>query len=72
MLNMNQRLALAEILNSPESVPTDVAAAMLNRSPQTLRRWACLGDGPVRPVRINHRLAWPVAKIKALLEGRPA
>lgn len=50
-------------------VPTDVAAAALNRRPQTLRKWACLENGPIRPVRINGRLAWHVADIQALLGG---
>lgn len=50
-------------------VPTDVAAAALNRRPQTLRKWACLENGPIRPVRINGRLAWRVADIQALLGG---
>ncbi len=49
-------------------VPTDVAAA-LNRRPQTLRKWACLENGPIRPVRTNGRLAWRVADIQALLGG---
>jgi hypothetical protein len=50
-------------------VPTDLAAAALNRRPQTLRKWACLENGPIRPVRINGRLAWRVADIQALLGG---
>ncbi|CAJ3121075.1 Uncharacterised protein [Burkholderia pseudomallei] len=53
-------------------IPTDVAAAALNRKPQTLRKWACLENGPVRPVRINGRLAWRVADIQALLNGGAA
>jgi hypothetical protein len=51
------------------TVPTDAAAHYLNRKPQTLRAWACLENGPLRPVRINGRLAWRVADIRALLEG---
>ncbi|MDR5733312.1 helix-turn-helix domain-containing protein [Caballeronia sp. LZ025] len=50
-------------------IPTDVAAAALNRKPQTLRKWACLENGPIRPVRINGRLAWRVSDIQALLSG---
>lgn len=50
-------------------VPTNTAAAMLNRAPQTLRKWACLECGPIRPIRINGRLAWRVADIEALLNG---
>lgn len=53
-------------------LPTDEAAAALNRKPQTLRKWACLENGPIRPVRINGRLAWRVADIQALLSGGAA
>lgn len=51
------------------SVPTTQAAHYLNRRPQTLRGWACSETWPkgLRPVRINGRLAWPVAGIKAIL-----
>lgn len=51
------------------TVPTDAAAYYLNRQPQTLRAWACLENGVIRPVRISGRLAWPVAAIRKLLEG---
>ncbi len=51
------------------TVPTDAAAHYLNRQPQTLRAWACLENGAMRPVRINGRLAWNVAEIKTLLSG---
>lgn len=47
---------------------TKAAAEALNRRPQTLRKWACLG-GPIRPVRINGRLAWRLADIRRLIEG---
>ena len=49
-------------------VPTDVAAFHLGRKPQTLRSWACLENGPIRPIRINGRLAWPVEAIKKLVQ----
>lgn len=53
------------------TVPTDAAAYYLNRRPQTLRVWASLENSPVdiRPVRINRRLAWPVASIRLILSG---
>lgn len=47
---------------------TKAAAEALNRRPQTLRKWACLG-GPIRPVRINGRLAWRWSDIRRLIEG---
>ena len=51
------------------TVPTAHAAYYLNRQPQTLRAWASLENGPIRPIRINGRLAWPIGEIKALLNG---
>jgi hypothetical protein len=49
------------------TLPTQEAAFHLNRAQQTLRLWAMRGEGPVRALRINGRLAWPVAGIKAVL-----
>lgn len=54
------------------TVPTDAAAYYLNRKPQTLRAWACLENGALRPVRISGRLAWRVADIRKLLSGEAA
>ena len=52
---------------SRPAIETAAAAHYLNRRPQTLRGWACHEDGPLSPIRINTRLAWPVADIKRLL-----
>ena len=49
------------------NVDTAAAAYYLNRKPQTLRMWACDQDGPLQPLRINGRLAWPVADLKRVL-----
>ncbi len=54
---------------SRSHVETACAAFHLTRKPQTMRAWACLENGPIRPIRINGRLAWPVAEIAALLNG---
>jgi hypothetical protein len=54
---------LLESITRP-TVDTIAAAYYLNRRPQTLRAWACAEDGPLRPVRMNGRLAWPVADIR--------
>ena len=62
MSNRDQLAALPAVL------PTEEAAPLINRRPQTLRKWACLENGPIRPVRINGRLAWRVSDLKALLE----
>ena len=49
------------------ALPTPEAAAHLNRAQQTLRLWACLENGPIRPIRINGRLAWPVTELRRVL-----
>jgi hypothetical protein len=49
-------------------VDTACAAYHLNRQPQTLRAWACLENGPLRPVRVHGRLAWPVAELRRVLQ----
>lgn len=49
-------------------VSTDEAAYYLNRKPQTLRVWSTYPErGVLRPLRVNGRLAWPVAEIRKLL-----
>jgi len=48
------------------NLKTEEAAFYLNRRPQTLRAWACLENGPLRPRRIAGLLAWSTAEIKAL------
>lgn len=55
-----------EAVTSP-AVDTTAAAYYLNRRPQTLRTWACFENGPIRPFRVNGRLAWRVADIKAVM-----
>ena len=62
-----QQFPMLELVNKP-NVDTAHAAYYLNRRPQTLRAWACLENGPLRPVRINGRLAWPVAELRRLME----
>ncbi|WP_328595782.1 hypothetical protein [Rugamonas aquatica] len=48
-------------------VGTACAAYWLGRKQQTLRSWACFEDGPIRPIRINGRLAWSVDAIRRLM-----
>lgn len=66
MNTTNQLMARAGL---PEILPTNEAAAAINRAPQTLRKWACLENGPIRPIRINGRLAWRVSDLQTLLSG---
>jgi hypothetical protein len=49
------------------AVDTVAAAYYLNRRPQTLRGWAHKNNGPIKPLNIGGRLAWPVADLKRLL-----
>lgn len=60
---------LAATANGRDTLPTCEAAPAINRAPQTMRKWACLENGPVRPIRINGRLAWRVADLAKLLNG---
>ncbi len=48
-------------------VSTKVMCYHLDRKEQTARGWACHEDGPLRPIRVNGRLAWAVADIKRIL-----
>ena len=48
------------------NLKTAEAAFYLNRAPQTLRAWACLENGPIRPRRIGGLLAWNTAEVMAL------
>jgi hypothetical protein len=60
---------LAAVAKGRDTLPTDDAATAINRAPQTLRKWACLENGPIRPIRINGRLAWLVSDLRNLLAG---
>lgn len=71
-MNTNPRHLQAKTYPALESigapvVGTEQAAYYLNRRGQTLRGWACRGDGPIQPRNINGRLGWPVADLKRLL-----
>jgi len=48
-------------------VSTRVMCHHLGRKEQTARGWACHEDGPLRPIRVNGRLAWAVADIRRIL-----
>ena len=54
-------------LQTRTHVDTAAAAYHLNRKTQTLRNWACHEDGPLRPIRVHGRLAWPVAELRRVL-----
>lgn len=72
MKHKNQPLSLEVIGETevlPQSLLTNDAAKCVNRRPQTLRKWACLENGPIRPLRINGRLHWLVSDLRKLLSG---
>ena len=48
------------------NLKTEETAHYLNRRPQTLRAWACLENGPIRPRRVAGLLAWNTNEVKAL------
>lgn len=48
---------------------TAKAAQLLNRKPQTLRKWACYQTGDIQPIRINGRLGWRLSDIQKLLNS---
>jgi hypothetical protein len=60
-----QRISLAH--ETRAALTTSEAAFHLNRAEQTLRLCAMRENGPVRPLRINRRLAWPVPELKRVL-----
>jgi hypothetical protein len=49
------------------ALPTAEAAFHLNRAQQTLRLWALQNNGPVKCLRVQGRLQWPVADIKRVM-----
>lgn len=61
-----QQFPRLELVTRP-TVETAAAAFYTNRKQQTLRTWACLENGPIRPLRINGRLAWKVSDLRILL-----
>ena len=61
-----QKFLPIELERRPRII-TEQAAYYLNRRPQTLRAWACLENGPLRPTRMHGRLLWGMAEIRELL-----
>jgi hypothetical protein len=50
------------------TVDTAAAAYYLNRKPQTLRIWSMDDQqAPIKPIKIQGRLAWPVAELRRIL-----
>jgi hypothetical protein len=60
---------LLERTRSEQTVSTAEAAAIIGLRPQTLRKWSCTGEGPIKPRRAFGRLRWAVADINAVLNA---
>lgn len=54
-------------LETRTCLPTFEAAFHLNRAQQTLRLWAMREHGPIKPLRVNGRLSWPVSELRRVL-----
>lgn len=63
---MDEKITVEDL---PKILNTKEAANLLKRTPNTLRKWACLKNGPIQPIRINGRLAWKLSDINLLLSG---
>lgn len=70
MSHFGQQPPPLETITRP-TVDTAQAAYYLGRAPQTLRTWACKGTGPITPLNICGRLAWPVDRIRKILGVNP-
>lgn len=64
-------IATSDNLNGAKErlLNTREAARRLMREATTLRKWACLGTGPLRPVRVAGRLGWRESEVEALITG---
>ena len=60
---------LSGIYEGRVGLTTAEMAIVLNRKPQTLRRWASYEDGPMRPRRINGRLIWLIEDAERVIDG---
>ena len=65
MRRLQELYPALETVTKP-NLKTEEAAHYLNRRPQTLRAWACLENGPLRPRRVAGLLAWNTNEVKAL------
>lgn len=54
-------------IESMRVVDTEKAAKILGKSKNTLRKWACYENGPIRPVRLGRRLAWRISDLERIL-----
>ena len=53
----------------PLLLSTNEAAHEMGFQPQTLRKWAMDGSGPIQPIKIGNRLRWKLKDIKKLCKA---
>ncbi|MGB8483041.1 MAG: hypothetical protein WCD61_05810 [Acinetobacter bohemicus] len=53
----------------PLLLSTNDAARVLASRPQTLRKWAMDGSGPIQPIKVGNRLKWKLKDIEALCDS---
>jgi hypothetical protein len=68
MMILDEMNNLTRLAHGRDGLTTTEAATYLNRRPQTLRKWAAYDNGPIRPIRVNGRLLWPVPDIRRMLQ----
>lgn len=69
MTTNNIPTELATIASGRVILTTADFARAIGIQPQTARKWACYGNGPILPVKVGKRLGWRVADIAKLLNG---
>lgn len=69
MATTNIRHELDVIANGRVILGTADFARAIGIQPQTARKWACYGNGPILPVKVGKRLGWRVSDIARLLNG---
>lgn len=53
-------------INDLALLTTNQTAQIFELKPQTLRKWAMDGSGPIQPIKIGNRLRWKLKDIKEL------
>ena len=63
-------MTLFDLYPSIIGLNTRQAAKILNRQPQTLRKWAIYQNGPIQPIRVNRRLLWLLADLQRAIDSQ--
>ena len=63
---MNSNDLNIDQINDLALLTTNQTAQIFELQPQTLRKWAMDGSGPIQPIKIGNRLRWKLKDIKEL------